>query len=268
VAEWPKNDAFLVVNEVRNQVFYLTFAALVIVLFLGWLVGRRILKPLKILQTGAEKIGEGNFDLKLKIETGDELQNFAQVLNNSAVALKRLKELREEFVFIASHELRTPVTAMKGYLSMVLGGEAGVISPDAKKMLEQVTLANQRLVQLVEDLLEVARSDAGRLTINTQKIEMSPIVQNVLKELMPLAKEKNIQLVYAPSLEAQVLADPERLKEVLVNLVGNAIKYTVGSGTVTINHQLKGKELITSVSDTGIGMTASEQQNCLKNFTA
>lgn len=267
VAEWPKADAYSVISQIQNQVLLLSVLALLAVIILGWIIGRRILGPLASLRQAAAKIGEGVFDFKTNIHTRDELEELGETFNRMTVDLKRLQELKEEFVFVAAHELRTPVTAIKGYLSMILNEELDPVSEDVKQLLRQVTAANQRLVQLVEDLLQVARSDAGKLTIAIAPVAVGPVVETVLKELLPLAKDKQIELVYQASAELpQAEADADRLKEVLINLVGNAIKYTPNQGRVTISHEASAGLLMTRVTDTGIGMTAEEQLKLFEKF--
>ena len=153
-------------------------------------------------------------------------------------------------MFIAAHELRTPVAAMKGYLQLILDGTTGAIPDATRAFIEKVIASNQRLVQLVNDLLEVARSQAGRLTIKVAPVDIAPAIASTLDELKSLADEKAVMMTYDATLPGvarpggaaaplpQVLADTDRIKEVVVNLVGNAIKYMGGAGTITITHEL------------------------------
>lgn len=267
VAEWPTNDADQIVNTVEQQIIWALFLTIALALLLSFYLASKIVKPIKILEAGAAQVSEGKFDRHVKIDTRDELEQLGGSFNKMMDGLKRLEELKEEFVFVASHELRTPVTAIKGYLSMVLGGEAGVVSEEAKRMLKQVTASNDRLIQLVEDLLQVARSESGRLVIEVAPVDISGEVTAVLNELEPLAREKNIALNYAQTARPpQVLADAARFKEILINLVGNAIKYTPGPGQVNVTHHLRDGALETSVSDSGIGMSAEEQAKLFEKF--
>ena len=115
-------------------------------------------------------------------------------------------------------------------------------------------------------MLEIARSDAGRLTIEVTPIELVPPVQSVLSELQPLADEKSIKLIYEPIALPKVLADAGRIKEVMVNLVGNAIKYTLGSGTVTITHEIQDQAVVTHIKDTGLGISKEAQEKLFQKF--
>lgn len=267
VAEWPASDADRIVNITLAQIVGASIIILILSLFLGSFLSYRIIKPIEILEKATSAVALGKLDQYITINTKDELEQLGTAFNKMIDGLKRLEELKEEFVFVASHELRTPVTAIKGYLSMIKEGDSGPISGDVKQVLDQITLANDRLVQLVEDLLQVARSEAGRLTIELSDVNISEAVNSVLKELQPLAVQKNIEFVYLTNDPLpMVQADLARLKEVLVNLVGNAIKYTAGSGKVAISHEIANNTLITNIEDSGIGMTEEEQNKLFEKF--
>jgi signal transduction histidine kinase len=148
--------------------------------------------------------------------------------------------------------------------------------------MEKVLASNQRLIQLVNDLLEVARSQAGRLTIKVAPVDIAPAISSTLDELKSLADEKGVTLSYDATLPGgagadgtalpQVLADADRVKEVVINLVGNAIKYMGGAGTITITHELVAADeaapamLVTHIADTGIGMSAEAQEKLFQKF--
>ena len=184
-----------------------------------------------------------------------------------AKGLKRLSELRDEFVFIAAHELRSPVTVIKGYLSMTLEGDAGPISPRVKVFLEKTQSANNRLTQLVADLLEVARSEAGRIVIETTPLTIEEPTRATLGELKLLAGEKSISLDYTASENLpNVLGDSDRIKEILVNLVGNAIKYTQKGGKIHVFHEIDGGNLITHIQDNGFGIAKKDQKKIFQKF--
>ncbi len=266
VAEWPASDADMIVNTVRQQLMLALLAVLLLAVIFSFIVSSRIVRPIRLLEAGAQLVAQGKFDQPVNISTGDELEQLGEAHNQMIKGLKRLEELKDEFVFIASHELRTPVTAIKGYLSMVLNGEAGTLGDEAKQMLEQVQTANQRLIQLVEDLLQVARNDAGRLKIEVTPTDLATAIDSVTKELLPLANDKQQTIRYDSSKSGIVAADNDRLKEVLINLVGNAIKYTPAKGTIEIFHEQQPGMLVTHIKDDGIGMSQEEQAKLFEKF--
>lgn len=273
VAEWPAGEANAIVNSLLLRSALALAAVLLIVLITSFLLAAYIVRPIKKLQEGAARVAQGDFNEGVYIRTGDELQSLGNSFNDMVQGLKQLQALKDEFVFIAAHELRTPVAAMKGYLSLILDGTAGAITEPTRAYIEKVIASDNRLVQLVGDLLEVARSEAGRLTIKVAPTDLAPPIQSVLDELKSLADEKSVRMVYAPDANLpKVMADPDRIKEVMVNLVGNAIKYMGGAGTVTITHELATaaaggtNTLVTHVADTGLGIAKGAQEKLFEKF--
>jgi len=267
LAEWPLSDADAVIDEVRMQIIQFTIFSIFAVLLLAPLFAHRLTEPIRLLEAGAKDIREGHFEKRVSIETGDELQELGEEFNRMAKGLKRLQELKDEFVFVAAHELKAPVTVIKGYISMIIEGDAGPLSREMKDFLAQINKANQNLVKLVQDLLQVARSEAGRIEIVGKPTSVTLSTQELLGEFKPVADEKSIVLQYEPPGDVPlVLADPDKLKEVLSNLVSNAIKYTPDGGIVTVTHEIEDTTVVTHVKDTGIGMSMEAQKKLFQKF--
>jgi signal transduction histidine kinase len=255
LTEWPLSDANALIDDIRNQVVIFTLFSMVAVMLLASFFAGRLISPIKKLEQGATEIERGNFEKQVIIKPGDELEDLGSAFNKMAKGLKRLKELREEFLFVAAHDLKSPVTVIRGYIDMVLKGEAGEISEKTRDHLVQADKANKRLVRLVEDLLKVARSDAGKIYIDISPIDISEPVKYAIEELEPLASKKSIEIVYDASFSAsQVLANSDRIKEVMENFVSNAIKYTPKGGVIRVYHEERGEELVTNVEDSGYGI--------------
>ena len=267
VAEWPAAEADAAVSSVFLRNILTSVLVLLAAVVASAVLANLIVRPVRKLEDGTARVAEGKFNEPVTIKTNDELEELGSAFNEMMKGLKRLQELKDEFVFIAAHELKTPVAAMKGYLSLIIEGVTGPIAEKTREFINKVLKSNERLIQLVADLLEVARSEAGRLTIKVAPTEVGGPVREVLSELKSLADEKSIDLVYEPSASLpKAMADAERLKEVLVNLVGNAIRYTLGSGNVTVSHEVKDNYLITHVKDTGAGISKENQKRLFEKF--
>lgn len=267
LAEWPLEDADAVIRDIRSQILLLTLFSILAVLFLALLFAIRMLKPIRALQEGAAEIEKGNFEKRVVIETDDELEDLGGAFNHMASGLKQLQELKNEFTFIAAHELRTPVTAIKGFLSMVFEGDAGALSEKLKQYLDPVRQANDRLIRLVNDILEIARSEAGRLKVEVSPTDMEKGIRDILTEIKPLADQKKISLQYESTFAVpQVFADELRLKEIITNFVSNAIKYNNEGGWVKISHEIKNNMLVTNVADNGFGLSKEEQKKVFEKF--
>ena len=186
-----------------------------------------------------------------------------------AVLFRKLKEvdkMKDEFISIASHELRTPITAIRGYMEMLLDGSFGPISDKAKEAMTVTDSAVERLNILVEDLLNVSRIEQGRLEVEMKDNEVLPVINEVIAELKPLAKEKNLQLHYVGEENLpNLVVDRDRFKQVIINLIGNSIKYTF-KGKVDIESEINNDKLKITISDTGIGMSTKDRERLFSKF--
>ncbi len=267
LVEWPLNDADALMKDIRSEVAVLVlFSILTVLVFAPFFAGR-LIQPIRILEQGAAEIAQGNFENEVVVKTGDELEDLGFAFNKMSKGLKRLKELREEFVFIAAHDLSAPVTGIKGYISMLFEKEAEGLSPKARDYLTQVRWGVDRLAQLAQDLLVVARSEAGKISIKVLPIGIADIIKAGIAEVEPQARAKQISLEYITAKSAaKVLADGERIKEVVVNLLTNAVKYTQEKGGIKIFHEVDGENLITHVQDNGIGIPTAAQKEIFQKF--
>ncbi|MCX6738764.1 MAG: ATP-binding protein [Candidatus Parcubacteria bacterium] len=180
---------------------------------------------------------------------------------------KMIDRSKTEFVSLASHQLRTPLSFVNWYSEMLLGGEVGPLNEKQKKYLEEIYAGNQRMIELVNSLLNVSRLDLGTFVIEPMQINIQEMTKSLLKELRPQSEKKHIVIQEDyDSIPPTFLADPKLLRMVFQNLLSNAIKYTQDSGTVTLNVQkvdkkiifagqeMKEENLVISVSDTGMGI--------------
>lgn len=150
---------------------------------------------------------------------------------------------------------------------MIMEGQGGKVPKEMMELLDPVMSSGQSLNQLVNDLLQVARSQAGKIEVKVEPIEMVAQVNEVVKQLKVLADKKSIKIVYDPQTGLpNIMSDANKLKEILKNLVDNAIKYTLGEGVVSIEHEVKGKMLITHVKDTGMGISKENQIKLFGKF--
>jgi signal transduction histidine kinase len=207
-----------------------------------------------------EEISQFNETLK------EEVDKATTDLKQANKHLKHLDKLKDEFVFIATHELKNPVTAMRGYLSLLQEGSFGQIPDQMKDAFNQLQASNQQLVELVNDLLQIARSEAKTLTVQTQPVELKPIIESVVQSLKPISDQKALTITYAPRSDVpSVLADAQRVKEITNNLISNAIKYS-DTGAITVSHEIQDGLLITHVADQGVGISYEDQTKLFTRF--
>jgi signal transduction histidine kinase len=191
-------------------------------------------------------------------------------------AYKKLEELdrtKSEFVSIASHQLRTPLTAMKGYISMILEGSYGKLDTKQKQPVESIYESNERLIRLVNDLLNVSRIESGKIEMKWEQGSVEEIIKSVVEELRIKTKEKNVELVFEEPESSLPLIriDKEKIRNVVLNVIDNAIRYTPqGNIVVNAKYQMpsaKTPNLLISVKDTGEGMTQEEMGKLFQTFS-
>lgn len=180
--------------------------------------------------------------------------------------IKEIDEMKDEFISMASHELRTPITVIKGYASMILE-EAQGLTDQVKADLSIISVSADRLAALIEDMLNVSRIEQGRLKIDLKITDANAIIDETVKELKIQADEKKLALNYSieENIKTNVNIDKDKFKQVLINIIGNAIKYTP-SGSVEVKALNRDKNLVILVKDTGIGMTAKEREHLFEKF--
>ncbi len=179
--------------------------------------------------------------------------------------LEELDQLKDEFISIAAHELRAPMTAMVGYLELI---HDKLLPEEFTKIGEYMEVLNKLtrdLNGLINDLLDVSRIEQGRLKIEKKETNVSEIVANVVKTMEPTARPKGLQVIYNGSELPLIQTDPDRLRQVITNLISNAIKYTL-KGNVAVETKVDSGNIVVSVKDTGIGIPGEEVQKLFSKF--
>lgn len=181
--------------------------------------------------------------------------------------IKEVDVMKDEFISMASHELRTPVTVIRGYAQMMLEDVDKFSKEENKEYLSIINTSSERLNNLIEDLLNVSRIEQGRLKMDLKEIDVWPTIEETVKELKIQADEKRLVLTCQidEKVKSIIGADKDRFKQVLINILGNSIKYTP-SGSVEIQALNRDNNLVLIIKDTGIGMTAKEREHLFEKF--
>ncbi len=206
----------------------------------------------------------------------DEVLRATSKLRRANKSLKELDRLKDDFVSIASHELRTPMTAIKSYIWMALSGKGGQLSKKQRYYLERSYLSTDRLIKLVNDMLNISRIESHRIALTVGKVDLQALVTEIVAEVKSRTDELDITVEVADhctdrtgkSLGAvpPVIADSDKLSEVVMNLLGNSLKFTPKKGKITISFRQEEDMLITSVTDTGVGMTPDTISKLFQKF--
>lgn len=194
------------------------------------------------------------------------------IIGNSIIRgmeqMARLNKMKSEFIAVASHQLRTPLSAIKWETELVLAKFKDGLSDKQINALESINLLGGRMARLVNDLLDVAKIDQGKMFLQKQPVDLAKTVEEVIKYVAPLANAKNTRIIFENNQEKYppVVGDAEKIKLVIENLLSNAVKYTLSQGTVAVNLEKDKDRLIFSVKDNGVGIPAEQQKQVFSKF--
>ena len=207
-----------------------------------------------------------NRELQQRVEERTrELKQKADALETANLQLQKLDQIKSEFVSLVSHEFRAPLTNMRGALEL-MGDSCVTTSSTCNRMLGIVNAEVNRLGRLVEDVLNVSRIEAGELKLTCGEVDAVQVVNQVLEEFTTRNRDRKLQYQSGPAHEF-LWADPDRLHQVIANLIDNAVKYSPENREVTVSIESSGEEAIVSVSDHGPGIPREEQTNIFQKFS-
>lgn len=200
------------------------------------------------------------------------LRKISEQLKFANAKLQELDKLKDEFVSLASHELRTPMTIIKSYLWMMLDkNNVQSLSKKQRMYIDRAYTSTQRLIDLVNNMLNISRIESGRFTLTMQPTDLAQLIGTVHAEMLPKAQEPKINLLFERPLQIlpKVQADPERVEQVLINLIGNSLKFTPENGTVkiAISYNPETKQETISVMDTGRGISKEDMPKLFQKFS-
>lgn len=238
-------------------------AAGLVAVVVSLLLSRGVVAPVRVLTSASQRIAEGHYAERVQTAGTDELGQLAYSFNQMAEKLEQVETMRRQLIGDVSHELRTPLTAIKGSVEGLMDG----ILPACADTYQQIHQEAGRLAHLVDDLQELSRVEADATPLEIRPVAVSTLVEATLKRFSAQAQAKGIELRSdLPASLPLVLADPDRLTQVLTNLVGNALQYTPAGGRVNIRAAQQEDEIHISVTDTGTGIPAEHLQHLFTRF--
>jgi signal transduction histidine kinase len=254
------------VNQAGRGILLLILGSMIVAMFGSALVGmylsHRALQPIKAITHAAARIATSD-DLKTRLPWDgpmDELGRLTSVFNTMMERLEHLFSVQQRFVADVSHELRTPLTAIRGHLDLIKRYGMDPASFDA------IESEVERMQRMVSDLLLLARADYGGLTLTLTPLDVDVVLTEAYRQGRALIKDRQLKLTIQDFEPVRVNGDADRLKQVLLNLISNAIKFTPDGGAITLNLRKQGDYAVIEVKDTGIGISPEDQKRVFDRF--
>jgi signal transduction histidine kinase/GGDEF domain-containing protein len=199
-----------------------------------------------------------------------KMKDYAAQLERANQELRKIDEMKSEFVSVASHELRTPLATIKNAVQLILRGKAGEINETQSNFLSMAEKNINRLTSILNDILDLSRIESGRIEMKSEELDLREVIEFILSSLKPQAEAKSIQLTKEIAAGFPlVYADREKIEQILTNLIGNSVKFTPEGGKISVLAKLfdeAGKMVAISVSDSGIGIPGDQLDKVFKKF--
>jgi signal transduction histidine kinase len=283
--EQPASEALVPVRATVYRALIVLIVGLLLAFAASRLLARRLTQPILELQQGAARVGAGDLSARIDVKTGDEIESLATEFNQMAERLseytaglerkvaERTKEVelanrhKREFLANMSHELRTPLNAIIGFSEVLKERMFGDLNPKQAEYIGDIHASGLHLLSLINDILDLTKVESGRMELELSEFDLAPVLDNVLILIRERAQrgKLKIELRLAPDL-APLLADERKVKQIVLNLVTNAVKFTRPGGRVTIEVTQDPLSTTISVTDTGIGIAPEDAELIFAEF--
>jgi len=283
--EQPVTEVYATLNASILRTIMLLAAGFVISAIAALVMARGMVKPIRTLQEGAQKIGAGELGERINIRTGDELEALAGQFNDMSDELRRsYAELerkveertqqlavanrhKSEFLANMSHELRTPLNAIIGFSEALREKMFGELNAKQEEYLNDIHASGRHLLSLINDILDLSKIEAGRMELDVASFPARGALESTLSLVRERAQRKDIRLsLDVDPAVGEVRADERKLKQILLNLLSNAIKFTPEGGRIAVAARVNGAGLEVAVTDSGIGISPEEQEAVFEEF--
>jgi two-component system sensor histidine kinase GlrK len=267
-AAYAKVEQLAQVSDRARQIsLVITVGCLLAIVLMSWLITRSVTRPIAALKSRTKEIAAGRFEGCVEVGSPPEIAELAAAFNLMCDRLKELDRMKSDFYAAMSHELRTPLTSIKEGTGLLLDGVGGETTEKQRKLLAILAEESNRLIGVVNSLLDLSKIEAGMMTYRFEPAHVDPLIRQAIAEITPLAEAKQIRLESA--LEASLPTarlDRERILQVLRNLVGNAVKFTPKGGYVRVAARRANGKLEVSVKDSGPGIPAEHLTTIFDKF--
>ena len=292
------NESYAPVRELLLKLATLGMLFIGLLSIFAYIVAQRIIRPIQSLKVGAEMIGQGKLDYRLQIDTGDEIESLANDFNTMAEKLlesrrtlmewntqleeeikrrtydlrianeelRRADRMKSEFLTNMSHELRTPLNSIIGFSEVLTDHLYGDLNEKQQRYVSHIHLSGKHLLQLINDILDLSKVEAGKMELHYTTSPVREFLESTVNVFRTQAEQKQLIITIRVEGVEQITADLTRLKQILYNLVSNAVKFTPSQGNIEVSAKTTGEYLEIAVSDTGIGIRKEDQHLIFQEF--
>ncbi|MCD6427200.1 MAG: HAMP domain-containing histidine kinase [Caldisericaceae bacterium] len=257
----PQGRLFL--HAVRTSLIWAGIVSIVIGTLLALLISRFITTPLKEMEKFASKIARGNYNARIKITSDDEIGHLQSTLNKMAEHLSEIENMRKSLVQNVSHDLRTPLTSLKGYIEMLM--DPSFSTEEKKKAIQVIKNEVDRMESMLEELSKLSTIDSKKYEIHLKRVNLGEAISPVTELMKMDAKSKGLYLHTYIQPDVFITADETRIKEIAINLISNAVKFTDKGGITVSVYKNKNKAYL-SVKDTGKGIKKEDLTKIFDRF--
>jgi signal transduction histidine kinase len=259
----PEADVTRVEQVLIAQNVLILILVVIMVVFASSLISASLVRPLKRLLELTHFVSKGNLQYRLKITSNDELGELTEAFNIMVAKIQEqqtrerlISQMKSEFISIAAHQLRTPLSAVKWTIKMMSDGDVGQLTPEQKEFLDRGYQVNERMIALVGDLLNVARIEEGRFGYKFERTDLDAYLRQFVERYRLSAQTKKIDVVYEKTADhlPSLTIDPAKMDLVIQNLLDNAIKYSKPGGTVKVLVKLLPQQVEVTIADSGVGI--------------
>jgi signal transduction histidine kinase len=293
----PYNVVYRSSIYLRRLVIVFIVLSIAAALLLAAYFSKLVNQPISYLNKGARILGSGNLSYRIRLNTGDELEELAKEFNSMGEelkksydslgekiknatrdledaykeidkknkALQRADRLKSEFLASMSHELRTPMNAIIGFTSLLDDGVYGKVTKKQKNTYEKIMRNTRHLLNLINDILDLSKIEAGRMKLVPEDVKLSMVLNDLAEEVRPLASEKELGFEIQSDEDIQCFHDYTRLRQIIMNLLSNAIKFT-REGMISVRTEKLEDKFMVEVKDTGIGIKEEDQKHIFDEF--
>ena len=253
------------VSFIRDRVLFATLVALLLALAGGWLVARRLGRRVRRLEVAAEEVSRGHFVDPLPVDSKDELGQLTRTFNEMQAQLRQVEVARKDFIATASHELRTPIFSLAGFVELLQ--DEDLDEETRREFLETMSEQVARLQKLSVDLLDLSRLDAGSIQLQSEPVDLAELARSVAQEFTPALADHDTELKFTlPNEGPEAVCDPERVAQIVRILLDNALRHTPPGTHITVEAERSNGGAGLTVLDTGPGLPDGTRAKVFERF--